>query len=518
MTRRPSTWRVLLVSWAVLLVGSVLWALATPIGGSPDEPAHLVKAASVVRGEFVGTPTEVGHEVTVPQYIAWSHAWTCYAFNSEVPASCTPPMPGEPDALVTSVTMAGLYNPVYYLLVGWPSLIFHDDSGIYAMRIVSALISTFFVAAAISLIARWRRPVLPLVGVGVIVTPMVMFLIPAVNPNALEVTTTLAVIASMYTLLRERPDSRWAVVLVTISAAIGVTARGLSPLWIAIALLAPLLLVPFKEALAFLRRRDVLIGAGVIALATIGSLGWTLASNSLTAGATDPDIQIIYPGAGSSPISGFLYILARTFDYGAQMIGLFAWMDTWAPAFVLFVYAVLIGALLFIAAVVLRGRALLQVLVLAAALVFLPAIIQAAYVTAGGYIWQGRYSLPIYAMLILAATTMLSDRWTLPSRTTVVRGVWLLVAALAASHLLSFVVVLKRFTVGSAAAWGAFLRDPEWVPPLGTIGLLVAFALLALVAAVLGGRALLRAASTQREQVDGDADDRTDRETEHHTV
>lgn len=518
MTRRASTWRVLLVSWAVLLLGSTLWALATPIGGSPDEPAHLVKAASVVRGEFVGTPSKVGHEVTVPQYINWSHAWTCYAFDSEVPASCTPPMPGEPDALVTSVTMAGLYNPVYYLLVGWPSLIFHDDTGIYAMRIVSALITTFFIAGAISLIARWRRPVLPLVGVGIVATPTLMWLTSAVNPNALEVTTTLAVIVSMYTLLREKADSRWAVVLLTISASIGVTARGLSPLWIALAIFAPLFLVPFAEALRFLRRRDVLIGAGVIAVATIGSLGWTLASNSLTAGATDPDFQIIYPGAGSSPISGFFYILVRTFDYGAQMIGLFGWMDTWAPAFVLFVFSILVGGLLAVAAVVLRGRALAHVLVLAAALVFLPAIIQAAYVTAGGYIWQGRYSLPLYAMLILAAATLLSDRWTLPSRTTLIRSVWLLTAAVAASHVLSFVFVLKRFTVGTAAAWGDFLRDPDWVPPLGTIGLLVAFALLALVAAVLGGRALLRASSAQREQVNADADDRADGEAEHNAV
>ncbi len=518
MRRRPSTLRVLLVSWAVLILGSVLWALATPISGSPDEPAHLVKAASVVRGEFVGTATEVGHEVTVPMYVAWTHAWTCFAFNEDQPADCVPPMPGNPDDLTTSVTMAGLYNPVYYLAVGWPSLLFGDDTGIYAMRIVSSVLTTFFLAASIALIAGWRRPVLPLVGVVAFATPTMMWLASAVNPNALEATTALAVITGMYTLLREKSDSRWAVVILTISAAIGVTARGLSPLWIALALLVPLLLVPFAEVVRFFRRRDVLIGAGVILLATLGSLAWTLGSNSLTSGATDPDIQIIYPGAGSSPISGFFHILVRTFEFNQQMIGMFGWMDTWAPVAVFFVYATLIGGILAAALVALRGRALIQVLVLAAALVFLPAIVQAAYVTAGGYIWQGRYSLPLFALLMLAAATMLSDRWTLPDRTTVQRSVWLLVTAIGAAHVVSFVFMLKRFAVGSAASWGAFAQDPAWVPPLGTVGLTAAFGLFGVGVAVVGGIGLLRSARAEREQVDADTHEGTDRETEQHAV
>jgi len=256
----------------------------------------------------------------------------------------------------------------------------------------------------------------------------------------------------------------------------------------------------------------------VIVVATLASVGWTLASNSLTSGATDPDIQIIYPGAGSSPISGFFHILVRTFEFNQQMIGMFGWMDTWAPVAVFFVYVTLIGALLAAALIVLRGRALVHVIVLAAALVLLPAIVQAAYVTAGGYIWQGRYNLPLFALLMLAAATMLADRWTLPDRTTVQRGVWLLVAAIAAAHVVSFVFMLKRFAVGTAASWGAFAQNPAWVPPLGTVGLSAAFALLCVGAAALGGIGLLRSARAQREQVDADAGEGSDREAQQHAV
>jgi len=518
MTSARATVRVLLLSWLALVLAGTAWALATPIAGSPDEPAHLVKAASVVRGEWVGTPSPVGHEVTVPQYVAWSHAWTCYAFNAEVPASCVPEMPGDPAELVTSVTMAGLYNPVYYLIVGWPSLVFGDESGIYAMRIVSTVVTTFFVAAAVSLIARWRRPVLPLLAIAVTMTPTLLFLSSAVNPNALEATTAIAVLAGMYTLLRENPRSRWAVALVIIAASLGVTARGLSPMWIALALVLPLMLVRWREAVAFLRRRDVAVGIAVIGLATAASLAWTLGSNSLLAGATDPDIHIIYPGAGSSPISGFFYILVRTVDFAQQLVGLFGWMETWAPSAVFLVYTTLIGGLLAVAVVVLRKRAFWHVIALLGALVFLPAIVQAAYVTTGGYIWQGRYSLPIFAMLMLAAATMLADRLPTSSRTTLLRTVWLCSAAIAAAQVTAFVFVLKRYAVGSTGAWGDFVRSPSWAPPLGTVGLSACFAALCVAAGVAGALALLRAAHEQRERVDADADQRADREAEHHAL
>lgn len=511
--------RVLLTSWALFFLAAALWAVATPIAGTPDEPAHLVKAASVARGELVGDATNVGHEVTVPQYIAWSHAWTCYAFNGNQTADCVPPMPTEPDLLVTSVTMAGLYNPVYYAIVGWPTLVFGDDTGIYAMRMITSLVTTFFIAAAIAVVSAWRRPVLPLLGIAAVTTPMLLFLSAAVNPNAIEATTTLAVFVSMYSLIRERARDPWVVALVTIAASLGSTARGLSPLWIAIAILLPLLLLTWREAWAFLRRRDILVGAAVIAVSAGASVLWTLGSSSLTAGATDPEINIIYPGAGDSPVEGFVNILARTFDFGAQMIGLFGWMDTWAPAVALFVYTVLIGMILVLAWLHLRGRALRQVVVAAGALVLLPAAVQAAYVTAGGYIWQGRYSLALFAIVMIAATTMLGDRLTVSRNwMTLRRGVWLAAGALLLAQVASFVIILKRYAVGADGGWGEFLRSPDWAPPLGVPVVLAAFALVCAVGTLLSARGVMRLAASERSEVDADADERADGEPEHHTL
>src|SRR5690242_13260238 len=136
-------WRPLLVVWALLSALCACWALATPIAGSPDEPAHLIRAASVVRGEWVGTPSPAGHVVTVPHYIAQTARMTCVAFHYERTADCVthgpdaaPPLT-DPAALTTAPTTAGLYNPLYYVIVGWPALLVHDAAGTYATRVAS---------------------------------------------------------------------------------------------------------------------------------------------------------------------------------------------------------------------------------------------------------------------------------------------------------------------------------------------------------------------------------------------
>ena len=94
-------------------------AVETRIGGAPDEPAHLIKAASVARGLFLGKTTANGQLVHVPAYVAYTPAQTCYARNEQVTAACSAPLKGDPGTIVDSVTTAGLYNPLYYMLVGW---------------------------------------------------------------------------------------------------------------------------------------------------------------------------------------------------------------------------------------------------------------------------------------------------------------------------------------------------------------------------------------------------------------
>ncbi|HUY65003.1 MAG TPA: DUF2142 domain-containing protein [Acidimicrobiales bacterium] len=141
--RRPRWWTTL----AVLFAMTAAWSLATALMASPDEPAHTIKAAAVARGQFFGTPappTAGGPSpdvaVRVPDVFAAAVELPgCYAFHPDVDASCAPAL-HPVTAVVTVDTPAGRYEPLYYFVVGLPSLFLSSASGIRLMRLVGGLL------------------------------------------------------------------------------------------------------------------------------------------------------------------------------------------------------------------------------------------------------------------------------------------------------------------------------------------------------------------------------------------
>lgn len=488
---RRSTLLVFGLAWLTLSLLAALWALATPIGAAPDEPAHLVKAASVVRGQLIGPTGEYGQVVQVPQYIAFSHAQTCYAFDGEITADCIPTITGDPAAIVDASTTAGLYNPLYYAIVGWPSLIAQDDSGIIAMRIVSGVVSSAFLAVGFTLLSRWRRPLLPVLGYLAAITPMVLFLAGTVNPNTLEIAATLAAFTAVLTVLRGSGETSWPLpVIVLVSAAVASNMRGLSLLWLAIALLAPFGLVGLDRIREVLRSRPVIVALAATAVASVLALVWLLSSNSLGGAIDAPEPVTNAPGVGTSPLLGFAWTLTSTFLYGQELVGLFGWLDTPAPDAVYFVWSVFVGGGLLAAFVLLRGRALAVTIGLTAAVVLLPAVLAGIYISEGGIVWQGRYILPVFVCLMIALGAALGDALDL-SASSARRLAWFVVVAWAAAQWMSFAWTLKRYTSGLGSGW-LDLLSPQWQPPGGVILIVLLYTAL-LVGSGLGVLAVLRA-------------------------
>lgn len=495
--RRPL--RAFFAAWAVFSLLSALWAWATPPSAVPDEPAHIVRAASVVRGELFGEPSKDGHIVAVPRYVADAHRLTCSAFHPELPAGCPLPAGGAPDDTVLAPTTAGLYNPLYYALVGWPTLIAHDASGIVGMRLVSALLSSLFAALAFAVVWTMRSRRLPLAAFAVAVTPMLLFLSGAVNPNAVEATATLAVFCGMLAIVLS-PDParlRGRAAVVAIAAVMAVNARGLSPLWVLVALAVPLLLADRRTLLALFRRPAVLVTAGLVGAGTLAAVGWTLATNSLANAIAHPEEAQQFPGAGAPPLTGFSNVLVDTVEYGRGLVGLFGWLDTPAPSIVLYAWGLAVGALAVGALLVLRGRQLAVTIALIAAFVLLPPLVQAAYIHGGGMIWQGRYALPLFLCLVIGVAAVLADHpFTAGDVWRRLRVLVLVGAAL--GQLWAFVAALRRYAVGSAGSLRTFLfGDAAWAPVGGVLPLLVVTAAVLATATVL----LLRATDREADAV-----------------
>ncbi|MDR6904644.1 hypothetical protein J2X63_000330 [Agromyces sp. 3263] len=473
-----SIWVRFVVAWAFLCAVCTLWAIATPISAAPDEPAHLVKAASVVRGQFVGETTGFGEIVQVPNSIARSHARTCFAFHPERPADCEFE-PGDPDELVDARTTAGLYNPLYYLLVGWPSLILGDDAGIYAMRFASALLTSGLLALSFMVVGSWPRRVIPMLGLLGAVTPMVLFLGGVVNPSGPEVAGTLAVVVGIVSISTGRnvEQLRAHCIVIAVGAVVALNMRGISPMWLAVGILLPLVLLGWTRMRSLLATTPVRVAAIVTAVAAAAAVAWTVGSNSLGTGMADDKADAIFPGVGTHPFAGFVEMVLRTFDFARGVVGEFGWNDTSAPAFSYFLWSALVGGLVAFGLAALRGRRLLVLVGFVGAGVLLPALVQAVYVAEGGYIWQGRYTMPAFAALVIVAAALLDDAvgerfeaWSARRLFAIVAAAW------AFAQLDAFIHVLRRYAAGWPSHWSELVRAPAWAPPGGTLASPLIFA------------------------------------------
>lgn len=501
-----SAGRHFLLPWLLLALLGTLWAVATPIGGSPDEPAHVVKAASVVRGELL--PAEMittGGVLHVPAAFAAEYAQGCFAFFADTPASCAPGFSGDPNEIVETFSSASLYNPVYYVLVGWPSLVLPDTSGIYAMRIMSAVLTSLFLAAAFWVVAAWRLPRVPSLGILIGTTPIVLYLMGTVNPNALEFTGGLALFAAMLGIVLDPQEkllgSRLA--LVVVAAALVSNTRGISPLWVALLLVLPLLLLRGRELGALLKRPGVIVSILLIGITALYSAWWTLSSNSLGTGpSTGPEIVQTNPGVGLTPVEGFFGELGNTYLRIRQMVGILGWLDTPLSPPLYFIAYAMFGLLVLGVVLFVRGRKLVFVVVTAVAFFFLPAFIQSFYVTKGGFIWQGRYTLVLMMALLLgmAACIASSDRFVRGQQRVDERGMlvgssrrgrglvtalaWLTGLAWAFIVSWAFLTTMRRMTVGYSVDWLQMFEPGAWEPPLGALPLMIAFAVVSLGLAI----------------------------------
>jgi len=481
--------RTLFGAWLVLFLIAGAWAIATPISAAPDEPAHIIKAASVARGQFLGEQSANGSIVQVPRYIAHTHAMACFVFEKDTTADCATTPAGDSGALVDATTTAGLYNPIYYAFVGAPSLVFDDDSGVYAMRLASALLCSLLGAFAVTLVDGWRRRTLPLLSLVVAFTPMVFFLNGTVNPNAVEISGTLAVFAAALTLVRE-PHVRPAfpAFVLAFAGILAANARGLSLLWLAVAVGVPLLLAGRSRLVELGRTRSVQISVAVLAVAAVFAAIWVFSSNSLGSGFEEPDTPPLYPYVGASPVLGFLLMLELTLGYAQGIVGVFGWLDTPAPPVAYFVWSTLVGGMLLWAFSVLRGARLRVVTTLALATVILPALVQAVYITNGGLIWQGRYTLPLFVCLVLGLGAALDTKFDPAPAYVRNRASLIVVLVCGLVQFYSFAIALRRYAVGYTQGWSDMLQAPEWMPPGG----IILWITVVLLSALLGSALFVR--------------------------
>lgn len=467
-----------------------LWALATPLMAYPDEPSHTIRAAAVVRGQIGIEPGQSfgnGVHVKVPSQIANLEAQKCFAFYRERPANCAPEIPAEDTFDAIGVTSAGAYNPLYYWIVGLPSLFMTGAANIYAMRIVSVIASALFYAAAFMSLAQLRKPKWPTVAAAIGITPMVLFLSSGINPNSIEIAATLAAFCALLAAMDNsaRLSSMLpAIATIGVATAVLANTRSVSLVWLLIAVVTACLFYRWRDIKRLLWNPIMLAAMGVGAAGVALGLLWTLVGMNAPPSSGTAPAGIANPDPGVAPYRAFLTMLDRTFDFIPQYVGVVGWLDTPVPQAAIAFWSMLFIGILLLAALSRPRKVLLGVLFAVGSLAVVPAALQASLVATVGFFWQGRYNLPLLLIVLVSAGVALRTHpYPLGSKSRAIARVMFLSGVIA--HVVSFLYVLRRYVVGiiDISTWQTMLTHPSWQPPLTWLGITVLYTLVLAVAA-----------------------------------
>lgn len=511
----PLLW-VTAITTAIIFCLCAVWSLATPIGATNDEGSQVIKAVSVVRGQILGEPLTA----RVPRALRGSPSKSLRnceevlrnrGASSEAAASrCAAPftvvtvpssftslplsescnsLPIAPDYCpshlsgsnrsVEAITYVGRYPPLYYAIVGLPSLVTQTDSAVYGMRLVSGLLTALLIGLAIGIVSTWSAHRLLLLAVAVAATPMLLVFGSAVNPSGLEMSSALCAWAGLLVLVLEHAERppRSLVVTCTLASSVLVLCRAISPLWLVVMAVFVVLLRPSAiRSLASDRR--VRIGSAVVALAGVAAVAydvWASAWRVLPVGVAVPQhasaTDLIQIALGN--VSNWMY------EFG----GAFGWGFAHPPLAGIALLGLALSALVVGALATADARRLAVLLALIVTALVLPVVIVVSQATKDGIVWQARDGFPLYCGVVLVAGAIARlpteepsaiDRGAVPSL--VLRRIVLLVATcVALSQFADVIWALRRYTVGLVGSFNLWANVPgKFYPPVSSTLLFLA--------------------------------------------
>jgi hypothetical protein len=471
------------------LIACVAWSLAVPLLTGPDEWAHAYRAAAIVRGQVTGVPTEAfGNSVVavrVPEAMTAAgegadcfvgkprEAWHNSLFNFDL-ATCERPT-GD-SHLVDATTSEHRGQPFYYLLVGLPTLAFPSVFGAYLMRIAGGALCSALLASAFVSLRRLRGNSLVALGVALAVTPAVLYFSATVNNIGLEMAAGLALAVSGAALVRGEAEPDGRLVTRTGVALVALTlARGLSPGYAVVTVVALALVTSPDRRRALARRADVRLWAAVAAGAFVVSGAWLVWVH----------VRFDLPPRSGM---GLVDAVAELRWDLRDLVGVFGTTDV-SPPWVLHLAWGLAAVVVVAAAYRAGGRREVAVgaLVIAGSVALLVSG-DGLSIPDSGFWWQGRYVMAPVVGGLVVATLGPSPSGSRPDRRPLSLGPPVL-AVLVGVHLWAFLYAVRHYSVSYRGTVNParFLTDTLWAPPLAPAAVWV----LAYAGAVGAGAVLL---------------------------
>ncbi|GIG20182.1 hypothetical protein Cch01nite_09060 [Cellulomonas chitinilytica] len=442
-----------IVGLAAFVLSLLAWALASPVGATPDEDYHL---ASIWCGHGARSglcePGETSTTREVQQRLLSS---PCFAFQPPESAACQGPIMNDDTELVETRrgNFDGSYPPLFYFtmsfLVGD-----HVADSVILMRVMNILVVVLMLAATwLAAPSGLRRGLVA--GVAVTVVPLGMFLLPSINPSswALLSAMTLPIAVLGYITTEDRRRRLLLGALAAVALVIGAGARADAAMYGALAIgLAGIMTL--RTGWAHVRR---LVYPAVLGVAALFAFFTTGQSESIQGGAS---VTMSFPA--------FLRLMGDipalwTGALGSWGLG---WLDTYMPAVVsIAAWGALVGVV-FAALAGADLRQLAALVVGGVAVWVVPTYMQYLSGYPVGASVQPRYILPIIVIIAVVAVSRVRGpavRWS--------GGQWLLVvAALSVANAEALHFNIRRYVTGAEVVDPNLGNAVEWWWPSLPVG------------------------------------------------
>ena len=435
------------------------WALASPIGASPDDDFHLVSiwCGDGLRDGICEPGTTTANRM-VPE--ALKEASVCYAHRPDVSAACQAAefdLDPAPSVLTDRGNFLGAYPPVYYAVMGvfvTPDILFSA----VVMRVVNALLFVALVTALFVLLPRERRPAL-IWGWLVTTVPLGLFLIASNNPSSWAITGVGVAWIALLGYFESEGRRRIALGSIFVAAtAMAAGSRGDSALYVGLAILLVL-------GLKFRRDRQLALASILpIIMGVVAGLLFLAAQQSQSGlngfGGSGGTMVDTGAPAGGDPLSLIVANLLNIPSLWAGVLGYWSlgWFDTAMPAVVTFGSIACFVVVVFTGLALMWWRKAVALAVVGMVLITLPTWVLYRGGDSVGQEVQPRYLLPLivlFAGLAVLGIGARNIRFTLAQRV-------LIVGTLSFAQLIALYVNMRRYIQGDGGGGWNLDVDPSW--------------------------------------------------------
>lgn len=463
----------------LVFIGFLAWAVASPIGGSPDDDYHLssIWCPRPIEGTGCEVVIEDGvvTEVFVPESI--SRSVGCWNFDPSVSAACDNHLSDDVLASTDRFNMGsypfGFYE-FQHLFVG-PDV----QRSIVSMRIINVLFGLFGLAIGGVLLDPQKRYHLLVASIAAWV-PMGVYFIASNNPSSWAISGTLIYTIGLFGALDEAARNRWASLAVaTFGAAMAATSRTDAAFYLLVITLAVWVLFPVTRArLLPFAWSGLLVAFGLFQFLSAGHTGNLSGSGGWPVDVHRSTLQVFHENLLTFP------------DYFAAMWGLGqgpGWLDVPLRPWSTITMLLVVGGILFAGGKWVSLRKGLAAIVVAGAIVGVPTLGMALRHVHPVAYYQGRYVLPLVAVLLFIWLMRPDNRIFVgaPAQIVTLIGVAGLANALALQRLIT------RFSLGIDSGvqpgspefyWWPWAFSPQTLSSVGGTAMIAGITLLLIAA------------------------------------